>query len=255
MSRRLAWLGSGVVVAWLLVACTHEGLPGDGLVQQVETIDAAPPPASVRYEFDLKAVGDSDRHQLVAPVPVGRSAAVSVTLSAQGEAIEVGLEAIVTEAAADGSSQVVDLVVVSLDAVDAETVEGLSPILDASSTVLRDERLAVVEQVLDVPPGLSFRAEAVVRQALRAPFALVGPMALQAVGSGAAWSVETIEDGVVVEIREVSVGSSSIDGYVITFDVPGGTVDLSGRAGALLPDEQVITLDDAVLTVTAERIA
>jgi hypothetical protein len=238
----------------LLASCADEPVSGDGLSLSAGAIADLPPPAAARYEFQLTSFGADDRHELSVPVPVGRSAAISVSLSSQGEAIVVGLEAKLTDAPADGSSQIIDLVVVSVDADDDETIEGLAPMLSASSTLLRDERLAVVEQVLDVPPGLSFRAEAVARQALRAPFALIGPLALQAVGSGAEWTVETMEGGAVTDTRNVVVVSSSADGYVIRFDVPEGAVELSGRPGALLPGEQVVTLDDAVLTVTAERI-
>lgn len=247
-------LGAVVGLACLLVSCTDAPLSGDGPVQSVEAAGDTPTSGSVRYEFELTGLGDDDRHELTAPVPVGRAAAITVSLSSQGEAIEIGLEATVTEAPADGSNQIIELVVVRLDADNVETIAGLTAILDASSTLLRDERLAVVEQILDVPGGLSFRADAIARQALRAPFALTGPLALQPVGTGAEWTVETIEDGVVTEIRRVLVTRSSIEGYLISFAVPEGTVELSGRAGELLPDEQMITLDDAVLTVTAERI-
>jgi len=247
-------LGAVVALTCLLVSCTDDPLSGDGPLQSVDATGDAPTSASVRYEFELTGLGDENRHELTRPVPVGRAAAITVSLSSRGEAIEIGLEATVTDAPADGSNQIIELVVVRLDADDVETIAGLAAILDASSTLLRDERLAVVEQTLDVPAGLSFRADAVARQALRAPFALTGPLALRPVGTGAEWTVETIEDGVVAEIRRALVTKSSSEGYVISFAVPEGTVEMSGRAGELLPDEQVITLDDAVLTVTAERI-
>lgn len=199
------------------------------------------------------SLGDGERYALVAPLPVGRRADVTVSLSSLGETIDVQLEAVVARAGADGESQLIELVVVGVEADDSATVDGLLPIVGASSTLVRDERLSIVEQQLDVPTGLAFRADAVVRQALRAPFGLVGPMALEPVGAGASWSVETSEGNATIDASTVEVVSSTADGFQLRFEVSDGLVELKGRSGMLLPDEQVITLDNATLTVVAEH--
>ncbi len=245
MIRRLATVA---LAATSLLSCTTS----NGEVQASDQPAIAPLSAS-NYSFELLDRGDVDRYELVAPVPVGRTADVTVSLASLGETIEVALEAKVVQAGADGAGQLIELVVVGVAADDASTVDGLLPIVGASSSLVRDERLSLVEQQLDVPPGLAFRADAVVRQALRAPFVLVGPLALEPIGSGASWTVQTTEDGAVIETASVEVLSSSAQGFHLRFEVPDGIVEIWGRAGALLPDEQVITLDNATLRVTADR--
>lgn len=245
MIRRLATIA---ITATSLLGCTTP--EGEAVVTDVPAV--APPSAS-NYAFDLVDRGDVDRHELVGLVPVGRRAKIVVSLSSLGETVDVLLEATVLRAGADGEVQLVELVVVGVEADDTSTVNVLSPIVGSSSNLVRDERLAIVEQELDVPEGLAFRADAVVRQALRAPFALVGPLPLQPVGTGASWTIETTEDGAVVERTTVEVVSTSSEGFQLYFEIPDGVVEILGRAGALLPDEQIITLENATLSVTAKR--
>lgn len=245
MSQRLAAVGFAAVA---LLGCSTS----EPEVDTSETIAVAPLSASA-YEFELVNLGTGERHALVAPVPVGRMADVIVSLTSLDETIDVQLEATVVQAGADGQSQLIELVIVGVDAGDGSTVDALEPIIGASSELVRDDRLSIVEQQLDVPNGLGFRADTVARQALRAPFVLVGPLALQPVGNGAAWTVETVEDGSVLDSSTVEVVSSSAEGFQLRLDVPNGVAEISIRAGALLPDEQVITLDNASVTVISER--
>lgn len=214
--------------------------------------DLAPASAS-SYTIELIDAGAEDRHVLVAPLPVGRSADIVVSLGSLGETIDVSLEATLVRSGADGEGQLIELEVVGVDAGDVATEDALFSIVGASSRLVRDERLAVVEQELDVPVDLAFRADAVARQALRAPFLLAGPIVSDAVGSGASWTVQTTEDGVGISTTIVEVARSSIDGYVLHFELPGGQVEISGRPEELLPDEQIITLPDATVRVVAER--
>ena len=245
MTRRLATL---VLGAATLLSCTSTG----DRIETPDQLTTAPASAS-NYTFGLTEIGGGERHALIAPVPVGRQADVTVSLASLGETIDVQLEATVAQAGADGESQLIELVIVGVEADDVSTVDALSPIIGASSSLVRDRRLSMVEQQLDVQAGLAFRADTVARQALRAPFVLVGPLALEPVGDGASWSVETSESEAVVISTNVEVISSSVDGFQLRFDVPEGVVEIWGRAGALLPDRQVITLDNATLTVVAER--
>lgn len=246
-------IGSAGIIACLLIASTSlVGCSSGDESPAVAETTVVPPSATV-YRIELVDAGAADRHVLVAPVPVGRRAEISVQLASLGERIEVRLDASVIQSGASGGGQLIDLVVVGVDADDPDTVVGLQDIVGASSRLVRDERLAVVEQQLDVPEGLAFRPDAVVRQALRSPFALAGPMVTEAVGDGASWTIDTVEDGVVAETTVVEVISADADGYVLSLEVPGGSVMVTGQAGALLPDEQVITLDDATVTVVAER--
>lgn len=210
-------------------------------------------PGSSQYRIELESVGGVDRHELVAPVPVGRTVGVEVSLRSQGEAVVVELVATVVRSAADGAGQEIELQIVAVDADDPDTVDGLEPIADARSRLRRDRRLAVVEQVLDVPEGLAFRADAVARQALRAPFSLVGPLPLEPVGAGASWQVQTIEGDETVDTRQVSLAQVDAEGFLLTFGLPEGEVEIAGRIGALLPDRQTINLLDADLTVIADR--
>lgn len=238
MTSRVAAI---VVAVGFLAACTSSGEPPE---------PASFPVSASAYSFDLIDQGASDRHPLVALVPVGRRAQVQVTMSSVSEAIDVMLEASVVQASADGSSQLVRLEITGVDSDDASTVEALAPIIGASASLVRDRRLSVVEQTLEVPAGLAFRADTVARQALRAPFALVGPLALDVVGDGAVWTVTDAADAPTT----VEVVASSAEEFQLRFDVPGGSVELTGRSGALLPSEQIITLDNAALVVTAERL-
>lgn len=205
------------------------------------------------YEYELASVGQGERFELVAPIPVGRSALVTVGMASHGEAVEVDLVVEVRSADAGGVGQEIELRVVEVRSDDPHTVDSLDQILDASSIVRRDARRAVVEQVLDIPAGLGFRADAVARQVLRAPFSLVGPLALVPVGVGARWTVRDTDDGIVVDEREVTVSEIDESGHVLTFAVPDGAVEIHGRVDALLPDLQIITVSDAELTVTAAR--
>lgn len=251
MTHRLATIA---IAAAFLLSCT--ALLGctttDAAVDEPE-LPVVAPVSSSDYSFELTNLGLGERHELIAPVPVGRSANVTVSLTSLDETIDVSLQATVVQAAADGQSQLIELIVVGVQADDPSTVDGLAPIVGASASLVRDSRLSIVEQQLDVPAGLAFRADAVVRQALRAPFVLVGPLALEPVGAGASWTVETSEDGAVIDSTSVEVISSSSDGFQLRFAVPDGVVEITGRAGALLPDEQLITLDNATLRVVAER--
>jgi hypothetical protein len=205
------------------------------------------------YRLELESRGAGDRHDLVVPVPTGRTVGVTVSLGAQGETVRVELVATLVRADADGVGQEIELRIVDVEADDQDTADGLASIVDASSVLRRDRHLAVVEQVLDVPADLAFRADAVARQVLRAPFALVGPLPLESVGAGAVWQVQSMEDGETVDTRQVSLVEVDSDGYAFSFELPDGEVEIVGSSGALLPDRQVITLDDADLTVTAER--
>lgn len=244
MTHRLA---AFAVAAATLSGCTTS----DGVTVSPDT-SAFAPASALAYSFELTDVGTGERHALIAPVPVGRSADVTVSLTSLGDTIDVQLEATVTQAGADGQSQLIELTIVGVDADDESTVDGLSPLVGASSSLVRDSRLSMVEQQLEVPSGLAFRADTVARQALRAPFVLVGPLALEPVADGASWTVEMSVDGV-VDASTVDVVSSTADGFELRLDVPDGEVEIRGRAGALLPDEQIITLGDATLTVVAER--
>lgn len=231
-----------------LLGCTaSEGEP------VVPAAPAVAPSSASSYVLDLIDQGDVDRYDLVGLVPVGRRVNVVVTLTSLGESVVVLLEATVLRAGADGEVQLIELVVTGVNADDASTVDVLSPIVGSSTSLIRDERLAIVEQQLEVQEGLAFRADAVVRQALRAPFALVGPLPLEPVGTGASWTIETSEDGAVIDTTTVEVVRSSSEGFQLRFDVPDGVVEISGRAGALLPRQQIIMLDNASLTITAER--
>lgn len=245
MSQRFA---AFALAAAVLAGCTT----AESTVEPANQPVVAPVSAS-QYTFELTDIGAGERHVLVAAVPVGRTADVIVSLTSIGETIDVQLEATVVQAGADGESQLIELVVVGVDADDASTVDVLLPIVGASSSLVRDSRLSLVEQQLEVPGGLAFRADTVARQALRAPFVLVGPLPLQPVGDGAMWVVEAGEDGADLGSTTVEVVDSSVDGFQLRFDVPDGVAEIKGRAGALLPDEQIITLDNATLTVIAER--
>ena len=212
------------------------------------------PASASNYTFELVEFGDDERHTLVAPVPVGRTVDVVVSLSSLGETLDVQLEATVVQADAGGESQLIELVILGVEADDASTVDALAPIVGASSELVRDRRLSLVEQALDVPAGLAFRADTVARQALRAPFVLIGPLALEPIGAGASWTVETSDEGAALDSTTVEVVSVSADAFELRFEVPDGAVEISGRPGALLPDKQTITLDNATITVVAERL-
>lgn len=218
------------------------------------SVATTPTGPSAQYRLELGTNGDPDRHELVVPVPTGRTMAVTVSLGSDGETVAVDLVATLLRSDADGAGQEIELRITGVDADDPETVDGLASIVDSSSVLRRDRRLAVVEQVLDVPDGLAFRADAVARQALRAPFSLAGPLPLEAVGVGAAWEVQSVDGGETVDARDVSLLAVDGDGYRLAFALPDGEVEIIGRIGALLPDRQVITLVDAQLTVTADRL-
>lgn len=229
-----------------LVACTDGSDPTDdsGASTTVTAISSG-------YRLEIESVGADERHELVSAVPVGRTARVVVSLSSQGEVIDVELEAEVIRADADGSSQDIELRVVAVRSDDPETVDGLGPIIEATSRIRRDARLAVVGQALDVPDDLGFRADAVVRQALRAPFSLAGPLPLEAVGSGASWTTVSFAPGEPDRVTNVVLETATAESYAYSFDIPQGTVAVAGRPGALLPERQDIVLDDAVVTITA----
>lgn len=243
-----------VAAAFVLSGTALLGCTSADTVAESPELPAVAPLSAADYVFELTNFGSGERHGLVAPVPVGRIADITVSLTSLDETVDVSLQATVVQAAADGQSQLIDLVVTGVEANDASTVDGLMPIVGASASIVRDGRLSIVEQQLNVPSGLAFRADAVVRQALRAPFVLVGPLALEPVGSGAAWTVSTMQDGAVLDTTSVEVVSSSAEGFELRFEVPDGVVEITGSAGALLPDEQLITLDNATLRVVAERL-
>lgn len=251
MNQRLATIvvaASTLLISTTLLSCTTS----DG-ASTASDLPAIAPPSASDYTFELTNLGSGERYELIAPVPVGRTADVTVSLTSLDETVDVSLEANVVQAGADGQSQLIELIVVGIVADDASTVDGLSSIVGASASLVRDGRLSIVEQQLNVPAGLTFRADAVVRQALRAPFVLVGPLALQPVGAGATWTIETSEDGTIIDSTDVEVISNSADGFQLRFEVPDGVAEITGRPGALLPDEQLITLDNATLRVVAER--
>lgn len=245
MIRRLLALSIALLA---LLGCTTAS---DG-VAAVDPIVVAPASASV-YSLDIIDLGEPERFPVVLPVPVGRQANITVSLTSLGDAIDVSLVATVIQAGADGRNQLVELEVVGVEAVADSTVDALVSIVGASSSLVRDERLAVVEQTLDVPTGLAFRADAVVRQALRAPFSLVGPMTLESVGPGASWTVDFDEGADAADTLLVAVVNNSSDGFDVRFEVADGVAEITGRPGTLLPDQQLITLDNAALRVVAER--
>lgn len=231
-----------------VLGCTSCGLDAGSGEDEVSSLVDGP-----GYEYELSSVGTGERFELLMPIPVGRSVIVTVGLASGGEIIEVDLVAEVRAADAEGVGQEIDLRVVEVRSDDPQTVDGLEEILDSSSVLRRDERLAVIEQVLDIPEGLGFRADAVARQVLRAPFSLAGPLAPVPVGTDARWIVRTTDGEVVVDEREVTVVEIGDDGYVLGFVIPDGEVEIHGRFGTLLPDLQVITLADAEVTVSALR--
>lgn len=245
MIRRLLIV---LVGTWVLLGCTSAG----GDVVGVDST-AVPPASASTYTLDLVDSGDQPQFPIVAPVPVGRQANITVSLMSLGEAVDVSLVATVLQAGADGGNQLIELDVAGVDADVDATVAALSSIVGASSTLVRDQRLAVVEQELDVPSGLAFRADAVVRQALRAPFSLVGPLTLEPVGPGASWTVRFDEDADATDTLVMEVVDSSADRFELRFAVADGVAEITGQPGALLPDEQLITLDNATLRVVAER--
>lgn len=211
------------------------------------------PAGTLTYGFDLQWAGDDERYELISILPVGRTAVITVSLQSQGESVDVDLEATVVRAGADGVSQDIALDVTAVRSDDGATIDGLSSIVGASSVVRRDQRHAVVEQLLDVPTDLGFRADAVARQALRAPFSLAGPLPVLPIGDGATWSIESLDGPETIRVIEVAVIQVDSDAYALEFELANGSVETVGRIGAMLPDLQVITLDDAVVTVTAER--
>lgn len=235
------------VIFLLPLSCTSADDPPTAI-----PVPTAPASAS-SYTIELLDPGAPDRHLLAAPLPVGRAADIVVSLGSTDETIEVSLEATLVRSDADGEGQLIELVVVGVDANDTAAADGLAPIIGASSRLVRDERLAVVEQELDVPDGLAFRADAVARQALRAPFVLAGPLVDLPVGSGASWTTQTDADGEASDATTVEVVRSTIDGYLLRFELADGSVEITGRPDELLPDEQVITLDDATIRIVAER--
>ncbi len=246
-------IAAAVACGLVLSSCRGADPVEERAAVATETADAADDATGVGYEFELTTPGDGARFVVVAPLPVGRSADVTVVLASDGETIAVELEAEVVAADAEQAVQEIDLRIVEVRADDPRAVDVLESIVGASSVLRRDRRQAVFEQTLDIPPGLGFRADAVARQVLRAPFSLAGPVALAPVGAGANWSVTTMDGDVAVDERDVAVEFVNDDGYTLRFSLPDGEVEIQGRTGALLPDLQVITLADAEIRVEAER--
>lgn len=253
MTRRRAVRAAVGLLAVTASLTVSNGCGSSDENQGATTTSTTLDPTSPSYRFELQSSGEPDRHDLVVPVPVGRTAEATVGLRSQGETVEVQLVATVLRSAADGGSQEIELRIVGVDADDVETIDGLGPIVGAASVLRLDQRHAVVEQVLDVPDDLGFRADAVARQALRAPFALIGPLPLEPVGVGSRWRVRSIERGQTVSDRAVTLVDVRPDGYVLMFELPEGLVEINGRPGALLPSRQTITLEDAELIVTANQ--
>jgi len=106
--RRLA---SVALAAATLLGCTTTD---DAVVDTPE--QPAMPASASNYTFELVEFGDDERHTLVAPVPVGRTVDVVVSLSSLGETLDVQLEATVVQADAGGESQLIELVILGVEA-------------------------------------------------------------------------------------------------------------------------------------------
>lgn len=247
--RSAALVVAAALTAVGSAACTTDDAAStDAAPAEVTTTTAAPPASARSYEVDLIAAGSEPRFPLVAPVPVGRSVDISVVFESRGEAVTVLVEAEVVASVAGGGGKQVDLVVANVAAEDPDTVAALEPIVGASSQLVLDERRAVVEQSLSIPEGLTFRADTIVGQALRAPFALAGPLPLDPVGVDASWSVVDTVSETTVQLTMVDA-----DSYRLRIESVDATVDVSSSAGRLLPERQTIELVDATLTITSER--
>ena len=221
----------------VLVGCTSAG-------PEPVTISPVPEPPASAEAYTI------ERHPLIAPLPVGLRSEVTVSFGALGETIDVVLDVELIRSGADGGGQLIELVVISVRAGDAPTTDALLPIVGASSRLVRDERRAIVEQSLDVPAGLESRTDAIVRQALRAPFALAGPLVTDPVGAGASWQVIRGDDAE-VDITTVDVVSNTAERHVLRFAIADGDVEITGRPDEMLPDEQTISLGEAMMRVVA----
>lgn len=206
------------------------------------------PTGTAGYELALDSAGDEPRALLVGVFPVGQRSSLSVDFDGGPE---IELDATVTAAAADGSSQRLILEITGVNADDGAERAALGAIVGSSLQVERDGRGAVVGFEFDIPAALGVRADGLARRGLEAPLLLAGPVPTVALGPGAAWEIVVRDESGEVASRTLSITDLGDGTTVVEVSGDAVTGTLLLDASRLLPLRQTFTLDGTTVVVEA----
>lgn len=230
-----------------LAACSPSTDQADNTPEPAVSLEDLPADAA-GYELTLVGTGSEPRRLIAAAVPVGSVDRVAVSFD---DALLVHIDAEVTFALADGSSQSLVLELVGVETADANRTQGLESMIGSTLAVERDQRRAVLIAELDVESAVGSTTAETARRSLRAPLLLPGPLPTVAVGVGASWELTIRAEDGKTEARTLTVVALSDSKVTLEVDGEGisGTVTLD-RSMAL-PSEQSVEIDGTLVVVSA----